>query len=568
MAPPHVKTHSPAQVLLASFAFISVVLARCRSQPGTASWPSASSWNQLNQTLHGRLVTVVPSAKACALQQCSDADWASALYRLNIPGQMNEYNWEQNYHSDPPQLCLHNGTTCNQGRVPLYAVNASSTADIQAGVRFAAQHDLRVSAKSSGHDYLGRSTAADSLLLWTRYLQDISFTDHFVVNGTDLGSAVTVGSGVSMNTIYQLAGEQGKVVVGGRSATVAAGGGYGQGGGHSPFSPFLGLAADNALQYEIVLASGEVVTANEASHPDLFWALRGGGSGTWGVIISFTMRMFPAFPATLHTSILLLNSSTQVAAVMTAHARHIFDLDASRASQTVTLLPEGPGVFVLQLETFFPNATSTDGAAIGPFLDDARALGANVTGETTQTEMNANDLVYMADDPTFIYIETSRLFPAAAYRDAPEAIGVAHKTLLDLGFPVIAEVIVGGGKVAENAVIDNAVNPKWRTMKNHFQVGQSWSDTLAPATIEALRHNLTTQATPLLTSITGEANPGAYSNEADIREVDPAMTFFGGGAHYARLSAIKRKYDPRDLFIVRTGVGSERWDVEGMCTLA
>ncbi|KAF7368773.1 FAD-binding domain-containing protein [Mycena venus] len=477
-----------------------------------------------------------------------------------------ETDWMlRNYHSDPPQLCLHNGTTCNQGRVPLYAVNASSAADIQAGVRFAAQHDLRVSVKSSGHDYLGRSTAADSLLLWTRYLQGISFTDHFVVNGRDLGSAVTVGSGVSMHTIYQLAAEHDKVVVGGRSATVAAGGGYGQGGGHSPFSPFLGLAADNALQYEVVLASGDVVMANEASHPDLFWALRGGGAGTWGVILSFTMRTFPSFPATLHTSTLLLNSSTQIAAVMTAYARHIFDLDASRASQTVILVPEGPGVFFLQLETFFPNATSADSAATEPFLDDALALGANVTGKTTQTEAKANDLVFMVDDPTIIYIETSRLVPAAAYRDTPEAIGTAHKTLLDLGFPIIAEVIVGGGKIAENAVIDNAVNPKWRTMKTHS--GRPGPTRSPPATIQALRHNLTTQATPLLTSITGEADPGAYSNEADVREVDPAVTFFGGGAHYARLSAIKRKYDPRDLFIVRTGVGSERWDVEGMCTL-
>ena len=118
----------------------------------------------------------------------------------------------------------------------------------KAGVRFVQAHDLRVAIKSSGHDYLGRSTAKNSLLLWTAYFKNITFTDHFIVDGSDHGPAVTVGSGVGLKTIYAAAKAQGKMFVGGTAATVSPAGGYIQGAGHSGFSPLYGLAADNVLR--------------------------------------------------------------------------------------------------------------------------------------------------------------------------------------------------------------------------------------------------------------------------------------------------------------------------------
>jgi FAD/FMN-containing dehydrogenase len=102
--------------------------------------------------------------------------------------------------------------------------------------------------KSSGHDYLGRSTARHSLLLWTAYFKDIAFTDNFLVDGVDQGPAVTVGAGVGLLSLYNAAGAQNKIFVGGAAVTVSLAGGYLQGAGHSPFSPIYGLAADNVLR--------------------------------------------------------------------------------------------------------------------------------------------------------------------------------------------------------------------------------------------------------------------------------------------------------------------------------
>ena len=107
---------------------------------------------------------------------------------------------------------------------------------------------MRVAIKSSGHDYLGRSTARHSLLLWTAYLQNITFADEFPIAGVDQGPAVTVGAGAGLDTIYTAAKAQNKVFIGGVAATVSAAGGYTQGAGHSPFSPIYGLAADNVLR--------------------------------------------------------------------------------------------------------------------------------------------------------------------------------------------------------------------------------------------------------------------------------------------------------------------------------
>jgi hypothetical protein len=94
-------------------------------------------------------------------------------------------------------------------------------------------------------------------------------------------------------------------------------------------------------------------------------------------------------------------------------------------------------------------------------------------------------------------------------------------------------------------------------------IDNSWTN---PATPQQVHGNLTLFKRiqlPILEQLTGP-NAGAYSNEADAFEDDFQNTFFGAG-NYARLVDVKRRYDPQDLFIVRAGVGSERWEEDGIC---
>lgn len=88
------------------------------------------------------------------------------------------------------------------------------------------------------------------------------------------------------------------MVVGGECTTVGPAGGFTQGGGHSALSSRFGLGADQVLEWEVVDGMGRLLTASPTQNPDLYWALSGGGGGTYGVVYAMTVKAFPDFPVT------------------------------------------------------------------------------------------------------------------------------------------------------------------------------------------------------------------------------------------------------------------------------
>lgn len=90
----------------------------------------------------------------------------------------------------------------------------------------------------------------------------------------------------------------------------------------------------------------------------------------------------------------------------------------------------------------------------------------------------------------------------------------------------------------------------------------NWVDSATVQQVANVRSRLTKFKVPILANLAGPQS-ASYSNEADVMEPDFESTFFG--PNYSRLSAIKVKYDPDDMFIVPVGVGSERWDKAGFC---
>ncbi|KLU87191.1 hypothetical protein MAPG_06193, partial [Magnaporthiopsis poae ATCC 64411] len=199
-------------------------------------------------------------------------------------------------------------STCTLGGYPAYAVNVSTVAQVQLAVNFARNANVRLVVKNTGHCYLGKSSGAGSLAVWTHRLKDIEFLPEYSggVGGYE-GPAFKVGAGVTVREIYRAADRNGVTVSGGiceasemenpgKAQSVGFTGGYLQGGGHTPMSGLHGMAADHVMSLEVVTASGRFVTASPSSNADLFWALRGGGGGTYGVVTSAVVRAHPRVP--------------------------------------------------------------------------------------------------------------------------------------------------------------------------------------------------------------------------------------------------------------------------------
>jgi FAD/FMN-containing dehydrogenase len=171
-----------------------------------------------------------------------------------------------------------------------YAVKARSTADVVAAVNFARENRLRLVIKGGGHSYQGTSDALDSLLIWTREMSGITLHDAFVPVGCDATHtpqpAVTVGTGARWLAVYDAVTTRGGRYVQGGGCTTVGVAGFIHGGGFGSFSKRYGLGAAGLLQAEIVTADGGVLV----NAPDLFWAVKGGGGGAFGVLTQLTLR--------------------------------------------------------------------------------------------------------------------------------------------------------------------------------------------------------------------------------------------------------------------------------------
>jgi FAD/FMN-containing dehydrogenase len=144
-------------------------------------------------------------------------------------------------------------TPCTLGNYVSYSLKATEARDVVAALDFAKHQNVRILVRNTGHDYLGRSTGAGALAIWTQGLKDISFTqwsDQYYS-----GPAVKVGAGVLGYEILEAAHAQGLAVVSGECATVGLAGGFTQGGGHSALSTAFGLGADQTLAFEVRTAS-------------------------------------------------------------------------------------------------------------------------------------------------------------------------------------------------------------------------------------------------------------------------------------------------------------------------
>ncbi|CBA16802.1 FAD-binding oxidoreductase [Xanthomonas albilineans] len=250
--------------------------------PGSKGWPSDVKWQGLRRELRGELIAVdypfSPGNAGTPRQAEAMANLRNAFYVGDEPALTQTSGWVD-------------GWVCASSP---YAVAAANAQDVAKAVRFATRHGLRISIRGGGHSYQGTSCAEGSLLIWTRRMNAVQLHDAFVAQGSPAGTApipaVTVGAGAMWTDAYHAVTTQGgRYVQGGGCVTVGVAG-LVQSGGFGNFSKRFGTAAGNLLEAEVVTADGQILTVNHYRHPELFWAIKGGGGGSIAVITQMTLR--------------------------------------------------------------------------------------------------------------------------------------------------------------------------------------------------------------------------------------------------------------------------------------
>jgi hypothetical protein len=272
----------------------------CKATPGTPSWPAKIVWNVFNLLLGGALSPVIPAASPCYPDSVYNNYDAAKCAEVNSEWPTEEFHYEDRGSMMFPlyegKTCMPKDPTapgtCTQGGYASYSVKISNVAQIQLAVNFARLANVRFVVKNTGHDYNGRSTGKGALSLWTHNLKDIKFVDNYDSDDYQ-GPAFKLGAGVQMFEVYQAAEEHGVSVVGGICPTVGIAGGYVTGGGHSPLMQLSGMGTDQVVALEVVTASGPFVTATPGVNSDLYWALLGGGGGTFGIVTSVVIKAPP-----------------------------------------------------------------------------------------------------------------------------------------------------------------------------------------------------------------------------------------------------------------------------------
>ncbi|KAF7163387.1 hypothetical protein CNMCM6106_000337 [Aspergillus hiratsukae] len=544
----------------------------------------------LNNTIHGRLHTADPLAKPCfSLYQgqpvpvepsaCAEiqAHYTSSAYRTDIfSGFMHDYN--ENCASstspetgqclldptDPASIAAVTNTSCGQGSVSRYYIDVSGASDVQAAFAFARQTGTRLSIKNSGHDYASRSSLRGSLALWTRNLQQMRYRPDFVPQGCDprtaSAPAITVGAGVNFNQVYRFADAHNITFVGGSSPTVGASGGFTMSGGHGLLSSQYGLGVDRVLEFQIVTPDGRLRVANACQNRDLFWALRGGGGGTYGVVLESTSKVERGGPLVM--AYITLPTAETGAGTTMGFVKLLMD-NALRWAQEGWGGPNGLN-YIAMVNPF----VTVDEAerSLSTVAEYALSHGGNVTIERLPSFLAVYEK-YVA--PTSnqgvgtASVATNRMVPNSMLESVAGRAAILNllERLVEakLSPTLFATTPAYYSRHDPEAAEATSANPAWRNSTWMITTERSWAWNSTVAERRAFVQEMKRITTELETLAPAS---GSYMAEADPWTTDWQQSWWG--EHYGRLLEIKQKYDPDGLLSCWRCVGwNEEWQQPG-----
>ncbi|KAL0565544.1 hypothetical protein V5O48_016483 [Marasmius crinis-equi] len=452
------------------------------------------------------------------------------------------------------------GTPCRIGAYVQYAVNVSSPHHVMETVRFVKKHNIRFVVKNTGHDYMGRSTGTGAVSVWLHNLQDIEFIPQFESLGYT-GPAFKANAGVLAYNLSMAADKEGLVVVSGECPTVGFAGGYVQGGGHSLLSSFYGLAADQTLEFEVITAQGKFIRASPTEHKDLYWALSGGGGGTYAIVWSVTIKAHPDLPITTaslnFTSVSAPDTFWKALDAFQTTTPSLTDARIWASAQyTNTSFRINP--------LFAVNKTTSEvSELLRPLLLTWDQLGINYTSVIASHEgyLDAyNSIPSLRASRVGGSVLGSRLLPRRIWEDEGKlkALQTTIRQLVEEGGAFVVDAAMGTREVA--GYPDNAVLPAWREAERWFGVALPLVD--GESLDQQIRDQgrITNEFIPALDALVPAL--GAYANEADPNDPRWKEAFYG--PTYDRLLAIKDRWDPEQIFWGSISVGGDRWrEVEG-----
>ncbi|KAF2200496.1 FAD binding domain-containing protein [Delitschia confertaspora ATCC 74209] len=546
---------------------------RCKVFPGDAAWPREEVWDILNVLTGKRLLKPKPQARVCYngpdydAAKCAQltANWTRSYTHFIDPIEMMS-PFAQGLTCTPPNIFdSHN---CTQGGFPVYVINATSPKHVQLGVNFARNTGVRLVVRNTGHDFLGKSGGAGSLSIWTNHFKSMEFIPKFEDRKLGYsGPAIKAGSGVQAFEAYKFAHEHGTVVVGGEGETVGIFGGYMQGGGHSPLSSLYGIGADQVLAFEVVKADGTFVTADSTHNTDLFWALRGGGGSTFGVVTSVTVKAHPEM-VTTSSSFSFTNANIGNETFWKAVRAYLnyFEVNADAGTYSYfNIIPTAwSGAISFNMVPFFaPNKTLAEThALLDPWFKELKDLGIfkanpNVTEYPSFYEAWRNSFPLEVVEK--INATTgSRMFPRENFATEEKKDELLKNIRMSTENNRVQ--VHFNMKNVDPANVDNAVNSAWRKNIMFSQQAVRWPVNATAAERLAIRKNFTFGDMQRWRDISPGA--GSYLAEADRLEPDFGQAFWG--TKYPRLLKLKAQLDPHDVFFAATSVGSERWKVESV----